>query len=142
MIVVSDTSPINYLVLIGRADLLARLYGRVIVPLAVDAELQRDSTPLVVRQWIARPPAWLSIGPAPANQDPGLSRLGKGEREAISLAQELRVDAILIDERDGRRAAEQRHLVVVGTLQVLDTAAEEGLLDLPSTLSELRNTTF
>src|SRR5215471_15969172 len=99
MIVVSDTSPINYLVLIGRADLLARGYGRVIIPPAVNGELQRESTPLVVRQWIARPPAWLSISPAPANPDPGLNRLGKGEREAISLAQELRVDAILIDER-------------------------------------------
>jgi predicted nucleic acid-binding protein len=30
--VVADTSPLNYLVLIGEVDLLAQLYGEVLVP--------------------------------------------------------------------------------------------------------------
>jgi hypothetical protein len=46
--------------------------------------------------------------------------------------QQLRANAILIDERDGRRLAERRHLTVIGTLQILDTAAEEGMIDFPT----------
>jgi len=38
MIVVSDTSPINYLVLIERHDLLPELFQRVLIPDAVHRE--------------------------------------------------------------------------------------------------------
>jgi len=58
------------------------------------------------------------------------------------LAQEIRADALLIDERDGRRIAESRHIAVIGTLQVLDSAAEAGLLDLPTAFARLAKTTF
>lgn len=44
MIVVADTSPLNYLVLIGEADLLYRLYGRVLIPQAVLSELEHPET--------------------------------------------------------------------------------------------------
>jgi predicted nucleic acid-binding protein len=49
MIVVPDTTPLNYLVLIGQADLLWQLYQRVIIPPAVYAELQRANTPEPVK---------------------------------------------------------------------------------------------
>ncbi len=42
MIVISDTTPLNYLVLIGQQGLLARLFGHVIIPRAVWTELQAD----------------------------------------------------------------------------------------------------
>ena len=35
IVVVADTSPVNYLTLIGHADLLGALFGRVFVPAAV-----------------------------------------------------------------------------------------------------------
>jgi predicted nucleic acid-binding protein len=35
MIVVADTSPLNYLVLIGEAEMRRRLYGQVVIPAAV-----------------------------------------------------------------------------------------------------------
>jgi predicted nucleic acid-binding protein len=142
MIVISDSSPLNYLVLIGQADLLAKLYGEVVIPPAVHDELQRESTPVVVRQWVARPPGWLKLHKAAVSVDSSLGRLGAGEREAIALAEQLRANAILIDERDGRRLAERRHLTVIGTLQILDTAAEEGMIDFPTVLAELQRTTF
>ncbi len=40
MIVVADTSPINYLVLIGHIEILPHFYGRILVPPAVWEELQ------------------------------------------------------------------------------------------------------
>jgi hypothetical protein len=49
MLVVSDTSPINYLVLIQQEILLPALYGRVVIPPAVYGELQRSQTPVEVR---------------------------------------------------------------------------------------------
>src|SRR5215470_19877607 len=61
MLVVSDTSPINYLVLMRQETLLPTLYERVVIPPAVHEELQRSQTPEEVRQWIAHPPVWLSV---------------------------------------------------------------------------------
>jgi len=89
-----------------------------------------------------RPPGWIKIHQGATPPDASLSRLGTGEREAIALAEELRADAILIDERDGRRLAERRHLTVIGTLQILDSAADLALIDLPSILAQLQTTTF
>jgi hypothetical protein len=48
MIVIADTSPLNYLVLIGEAEILKRLYGRVVIPEAVWRELQHPQTPAAV----------------------------------------------------------------------------------------------
>src|ERR1700674_2013708 len=39
MIVVADTSPINYLILIGEIETLTKMYGRVVIPRAVREEL-------------------------------------------------------------------------------------------------------
>ncbi len=61
MIVISDTSPINYLILIECVNVLPELYGRVMIPEGVFEELQRQSTPEVVREWIAAIPSWLEV---------------------------------------------------------------------------------
>ena len=45
MVVVADTSPINYLVLIAQIDILARLYTRILIPPAVLAELKHPLAP-------------------------------------------------------------------------------------------------
>lgn len=50
--VVSNTSPLNYLVLIHQIDLLSALYGRVLIPQSVSEELKAPETPEVVREWI------------------------------------------------------------------------------------------
>ena len=142
MIVISDSSPLNYLILIGQADLLQKLYSRVLIPSAVHSELQRESTPPSVRQWMSHPPKWLEIYAGAISDDATLSRLGPGEKQAIILAEKLHAEAILIDERDGRRIAEGRHLTVIGTLQILSTAAENGLIDLPAALARLQMTSF
>ncbi len=92
MIVIADTTPLNYLVLIGRVEILPQLYGRVLIPLAVWEEFQRPETPQAVRAWIARPPAWLQIHPVERTSDPAIENLGAGECEAIALAEELHAD--------------------------------------------------
>jgi hypothetical protein len=68
--------------------------------------------------------------------------LDPGEVQAIALAKELQAEAILIDERKGRRVANEHGLNAVGTLNVLEFAAERKLLELKPTLEALRRTTF
>lgn len=143
MLVVADTSPINYLVLLEQTAVLAALYTRVVLPPAVVTELQDPEAPAEVRAWVAALPAWCAVRrPALLGEPEIITHLGAGEREAILLAQELRADILLMDEEDGRQAARSRALTVTGTLGVLERAAERGLLDLPRTLARLLTTTF
>src|SRR5271170_163455 len=61
MIVVSDTSPLNYLAIINKAVLLHQLFGQVIIPQAVAKELSAAAAPLSVRELMNAPPTWLLI---------------------------------------------------------------------------------
>jgi predicted nucleic acid-binding protein len=140
MIVVSDTSPINYLLLVGLIDLLPQLYGRVIIPEAVYSELSDPAAPEPIRVWIKQLPRWVEIH-AVDRPDPTLS-LGRGETEAITLALLLNADALLMDERKGRRVAMARGLTVSGTLNIIDAAASRGLIELAPAIDRLRQSGF
>jgi len=141
VIVVSDTSPLNYLVLIDAIEILPKLFLEVHAPTQVMVELNRRRTPEAVRQWALTPPEWLHVS-TPLTTLASSIDLDLGEAQAISLANELGAKAILIDERKGRRVAEQQGLDVVGTLTVLEFAAERNLLQLRPALDSLRQTTF
>ncbi len=140
MIVISDTSPLNYLILIHAIHVLPILFQQVYAPERVAVELQSTAAPISVRDWISAAPTWLVIR-TPMNVDTTL-RLDRGETEAISLAQELHADHLLIDEWAGRAAAQDRGLHVIGTLGVLVQAAQQNLLDLKEAFDKLRTTTF
>ena len=142
MIVIADTSPLNYLILIGEVNVLPALYGRVFVPPSVCDELQRARASERVRTWIAQPPHWLEVRATTRTPDAQLIRLDAGERDAILLAEELGADQLIIDETRGRREARRRQLPFTGTLGVLAAAAENGLLDLRSAVDRLRLTSF
>jgi predicted nucleic acid-binding protein len=140
--IVSDTTPLNYLVLIEAVQILPRLYTRVLIPPAVREELSQSNTPALVRSWLARPPSWLEVVSPTLPPDPALRHLDAGEIEAIALASEHRVELLLLDERDGTIAARERGLTVTGSLGVLDRAAAVGRVDLPTMFARLRLTTF
>lgn len=142
MIVVADTTPINYLILIEEIGVLPKLYGRVVIPPAVSEELMRSRAPMKVQEWIKQPPSWLTVVSPTVTPDPRLLKLDAGERDAIILAEELSADQLIVDELLGRREAEQRSLPVIGTVGVLREAAEMGLLDLRSAFDRLRQTSF
>lgn len=142
MIVVADTSPINYLLLIKEIDILTRMYGKVVIPRAVQEELLRPVAPEIVRAWIGEAPAWLEVRTPLNAPDSSLSKLDQGERDAIMLATELRADQLIVDDREGRKQAEERHIPVIGTLGVLKEAATLGLLDLRAAVQRLQTTSF
>jgi predicted nucleic acid-binding protein len=144
MIVIADTSPLNYLILIDAVHILPGLFREILIPEAVLRELSAAGTPPEVRVWIANMPGWLSVqSPRLRLPDAGLESLGAGEREAIALALENRTDTRLImDEVKGRQEAARRQLRFIGTLGVLDKAAAVGLVDLPSCIRRLILTNF
>jgi predicted nucleic acid-binding protein len=142
MIVVADTSPLNYLVLIDEVDLLPALFGRVLLPQAVLQELQHPKTSLKVREWATRLPQWLEVRKVASVAHAALMELDIGEREAIQLALELGISTLLIDEADGRQLAERFHLEVRGTLGILERGARLGKTDFRRALSKLEQTSF
>ena len=139
-IVVSDTSPLNYLVLINAIDLLPRLFSEVLIPPTVAEELSRPATPQPVRAWIAAPPQWLRIK-APRITHHSFD-LDEGEAQAILLAQELGVLSFLIDERKGFQVAESLGLEPVGLLGVLELCASRRWIDFDECIGRLRTTSF
>jgi predicted nucleic acid-binding protein len=141
MSVVSDTSPLNYLVLIELQDLLPELFDQVLIPDVVHRELQAAGAPDPVKRFFASAPDWLDVRPSPGI-DPQLRHLDAGERAVITLALSLGSDSVLLDERKGRKAARDRGLLVSGTLGVIRLAAGRGLVTLSDALDRLEKTTF
>lgn len=141
MIVIADTSPINYLILIQAEDLLQLLFGRVVIPWGVLQELQHPDSPSQVREWSCHPPEWVELRRVGAS-DPTLDWLGLGEREGLTLAQQLGADLILIDDHPARLEAQKRHFRVTGTLGILRNAAQRDLIDLSHALQKLQLTNF
>jgi predicted nucleic acid-binding protein len=142
MIVVADTSPINYLIIIGEIEILPKMYGKVVIPRAVREELLRPSAPELVRNWTSRLPNWLEVHTPVNAPDASLAALDPGERDAILLAGELRADQLIVDDRQGRHEAEKRGIPVIGTLGVMREAATLGLLDLRTAVKSLEATSF
>ena len=120
MLVVSDTSPLTALLQIGKANLLAALFGRVLIPPGVRDELLQFHSSLpdyMETRGIENRHAADVLG-----QD-----LDRGEAEAIVLAEESRADYLLMDEKRGRAIAKARGLDVIGLLGVLLKARKAGL---------------
>jgi len=142
MIVVADTSPLNYLILIDRISILETLYSRIMVPHAVHDELLRSKAPGPVRSWALDPPPWLEFLSPSKTPTALLSKLDPGEAEAIALAEQLHADWLLIDEADGRDEATKRGLRTIGTLGILRDAHRAGLLNFSDEVALLRTNGF
>jgi len=60
-VVVSDTSPLNYVFFIGQVDLLRSLYGRVQIPDIVLMELRAAGSPSPVAVWASALSEWVEV---------------------------------------------------------------------------------
>ncbi|MEO1147365.1 MAG: DUF3368 domain-containing protein [Cyanobacteria bacterium J06638_22] len=132
MIVVSDTSPITNLAAIGQLDFLCQLYTTIVIPLAVYNEMVTAGKPVpgavevqtlswIQTQTVSDVQAVIDLQ---SNQDD----IDLGEAEAILLAQQLKADLLLMDERRGRALAVNYGLRVTGLLGVLLQAKRNGLI--------------
>lgn len=142
-VVVSDTTALHYLILIGAIEVLPRIFSRVVVPLAVLVELRDPGAPATVSEWANHLPDWVEQA-TPAS--PLTLALGAGETEAIALTAEFSQSTgdivFLTDDRKARRVARRRGLRTLGTLAVLILADEAALLKLEQAIERLRQTNF
>lgn len=141
-VVVADTGPLHYLVLVGCIDVLPQLFTAVTIPTAVHAELLHPGAPPLVWDWAADPPPWLVVSAAPTREHGLSGRLDAGERAAIDLALSLQADLVLMDDRAGAAAASASGLDVIGTIGVLDRAALRGLVEIGPVVARLKATNF
>jgi predicted nucleic acid-binding protein len=142
MKVVSNTSPICYLLLIDQIHLLPNLFGEVFVPQAVRLELSDIAAPEEVRKWSTTPPIWLQVQTVPSVVDLELNRLHQGEREAILLAQSIGADLMVLDEKAARQTAKARGFNITGLLGILDKGAAMGLVEVSEAVARLQKTNF
>ena len=143
MIVVADSGPLHYLILLDHSELLRHFYSQVVVPDAVASELSAAGAPPTVRDWILQPPSWVSVVPVSLEAvETVTDDLDLGERSAIALSATIGADLLLIDEAAGRLEARRRNLHVTGTLGVLRAGAEQGLMNVPALIGRLETTSF
>ena len=142
MIVIADTTPINYLILIGEIVILEKLYGHILIPNAVFEELKSEAAPLKIKNWVANLPSWFEVKKISNEVSDDLKILDAGEAEAIELAEELKADLLVIDERLGRRKAEEHGLRITGTIGILALAKEKELINIEEVIVKLEATNF
>jgi predicted nucleic acid-binding protein len=144
MLVIADTSPLNYLILIGCIDILPQLHEKVLLPSAVRLELLSVSAPLEVRDWALRLPHWVEeVEPFPEFlNDPQLAGLHNGEQAALAVAASRQPIFLLIDEWPARNIAVRKGFPVTGTLGVLDEAARRKLISFAETIDKLKKMSF
>jgi uncharacterized protein len=129
MIIISDTSPIINLAIIGYLDLLPKLFNEIVIPPAVFREVVIQGQGLAGASDIKNA-SWVKVL-TPKNTSLVFQlrqNLDAGESEAIALALEINADTLLIDERKGRSIAIQYNLDLLGVLGILLKAKEENLI--------------
>jgi predicted nucleic acid-binding protein len=140
MIVISDTSPLQYLAVLERIELLHRLFDEIHCPNVVLRECLHPQAPEVLRAWAASVPEWVVVDEV-REVDPDLEFLDDGEAAALTLGRRLGAELLLIDERDGRRCAIALGFAVAGTLNILAQAGTRGWLDYHAEVARLRQVT-
>ncbi|MBI5568243.1 MAG: DUF3368 domain-containing protein [Chloroflexi bacterium] len=127
--VIVNATPLINLSLIEHLGLLKQLYGEVLMPPAVQAELLAGGAGRVGVTDVPHA-GWIRVMPLrdPRRAELLLTDLDRGEAEVIALAQELAAALVIIDERLARRHARRLGLNLTGTLGVLLRAKQQGLL--------------
>lgn len=126
-VVVTDAGPLIALARVDALDLLRALFGRVLIPEAVKTEccakpgMDADRiTTAIAQKWLVVTPVAMLNAPA--------AQLGKGERQALALAQSHTASLLLVDDRLARREAARLGLPFIGTVRVLWVAEQRGLI--------------
>jgi predicted nucleic acid-binding protein len=137
-LVVSDASPLNYLVLVGVQEILPNLYGSILVPDQVIDELKHAGTPAVVSQWASHLPDWIEVRLGDSSRFPTLD-VGEAAALAMAIGEHAR---LLVDESEARSMAGSFGVSVIGTVGIVAEAHLKSLLDFDTTIQALAATNF
>lgn len=127
-IIIADSSPLIGLARIGQLGLLPQLARRILVPRAVWAEVIGARTDAPGASEVAAQ-TWIEVVEADQQAVAPLAILvGRGEAEAIALAQREPSAVLLLDDLRARKLAERLGLRRMGTVALLGLAKREGLI--------------
>lgn len=132
MLIVADTTPIISLVKIGLLEMLNSMYGEIILPEAVFNEL--ISNPLMSGEAeVIKKSSFLKVKRIENKLAVKLLQkqlnLGAGESEAIVLADTLKANLLVIDERKTRGIAKSMGINITGTLGILVDAKRQNRIE-------------
>lgn len=142
MIVISDTTPLRYLIEIEQVHILETLFGKIIIPEKVAEELQHPKTPHQVKSWMQALPDWLEVRKADLTFFTPQKKIDDSEREAFALALELNADAVLLDDKYALTEAKRLNLQTIALFTLFEIAAARNLINLPQTIEAIRRTNF
>jgi len=129
VIVVADTSVLINLCRVGQDGLFKSLFHQVVIPPEVATEFARLSSSVPRFAGLILPDGIQTRSPATLSPVVRAAKgLDAGEAAALSLAVEIRADAILVDERRGYEVARQLGLHAIGVLGILLRAKAAGIL--------------
>ncbi len=132
-IIIADTSCLIVLQNIQELPLLQKLFGEVFITQEVKEEFGGDL------------PEWIKIKKVQNKiQQNALSLiLDEGEASSMALCLETANSLLIIDEKKGRRIAQELGLKIIGTLGVILQAKEIGLINsVEDLLAKLENADF
>ena len=145
MTIISDTTPIISLIKINRLDLLEKLFEEVLIPEAVYRELTTNAL-FENEANIVKTSSFLKTSSVQNRKSlqllQAVSGLDDGESEAIILADELKSDVLIMDERKGRKVAEKLGIKITGTVGVLLQSYSENMIssdEIKTYLDQLKN---
>ena len=145
MTIISDTTPIISLIKINRLDLLEKLFEEVLIPEAVYRELTTNAL-FENEAKIVKTSSFLKTSSVQNRKSlqllQAVSGLDDGESEAIILADELKSDVRIMDERKGRKVAEKLGIKITGTVGVLLQSYSENMIssdEIKTYLDQLKN---
>ena len=138
--IICNSGPLIALGILGRLHILKSLFDVVLVPEAVQKEIEQGGIkPAGLEDF--RRADWIRILPLTEKRDELLeSLLDAGEAAVISLAREQKAVLVLIDERKARKVARDIYgLQPIGTVRILVEAKKKKLLpDIASQFQKLR----
>lgn len=143
MIVISNTTPLIGLSMLGRLELVQTLFGGIIIPPAVHHELTVKGAGRIGASEVANgvSAGWIRVeylSPSAVLATLKVD-LDEGESEASALAFEKNAGLLLLDENKGRTRAKALGLEITGTIGLLLLARETGVeIDLHAELTHLR----
>ena len=126
MLVLSNTTPLIALAGINSLELLHQLYGSIIIPPAVKAELigEPEKSAVTNSPWIV---VKQPISHEERKRD-FRARLHAGEVEVMILAEELGADLVIMDDYAAKKTAKFMGMKTTGTLGILIQAKRRGLI--------------
>lgn len=126
-IIISNTTPIISLCSVECEYIFHKLFNMLIIPKAVDEELRATDKPganFSENEWVKIIPVKNKSFVNSLMKD-----LDKGESETIALAEQLKADAVIIDENFGYQIAKYFDLSVFRTLSILKIAKEKKIIN-------------